>query len=62
MELNIKKIIEEQFGCEVNIIEIEPIFTESKFTGLSVKIEPKSDTKYIENHITITKTDVIFNM
>lgn len=59
MELDIKKIVEEQLGYEVNNIEVEPVFVDGKFTGLSVKVEPKSGVKFIEHNITITKSGVI---
>ena len=59
MELDIKKIVEEQFGFEVDNIEVEPIFDGNKFIGMDIFVQPKKSIGYIINKITITKKDGI---
>lgn len=51
--MDIKNIVE-QLGYEVEDINVEPVFVDDKFIGLSVRVKPKVGAKIINSTITIT--------
>lgn len=52
-----KEMIEKEVGYEINNFELEPLYKDTKCIGLNVKIEPKKVLEFINNTITIGKSD-----
>jgi len=48
-----KEMIEAELGVEIDYFKLEPLYDDEECIGLSVRVVPKQEIKYIDVKITI---------
>lgn len=51
-----KKFIEEQIGCEIQDMKLEPIYKDNKCVGLNIFVEPINSIEFIDLDFNILPT------